>query len=617
MPPVDATFQMWATLALIALTICLYAYERIPLELTSVAVLAAMLVLFQVTPVPGENGANLLAPRQLLAGFADPALVSVLALLVIGQAIVHTGALERPAHWLAAIRRHHPVAAIAALLACALAISAVLNNTPVVVIFIPIMTAVAERLRRTVSGVMLPLSYAAILGGMTTLIGSSTNLLVAGVMAEHGLGALGFFDFTVPGALLAGVGIAYVLLVVPKLLPDRASPALALVEGDGKQFIAQITVPRESALVNERPVAGMFASLPEMTVRMIQRGERPLLPPFEDVALRPGDIVIVAATRRALTNLLASMPELMPGTPKGGRQADTPSAAAAPLGPDQILTEAVVAPASRMIGRNLQQIGFHYHTHCVVLGVQRRSRMIRTRLDEIRLEAGDVLLVLGERRDLIALRANPDVVPLEWSTREVPARGQARRALLIFAAVVAAAATGLLPIVVAAVAGAGAMIAGGCLNIRQAGRAIDRRVVLLVGTTLGLGTALEATGGAVFLAEVLVSALGAMSVPVILSAFFLLVAAFTNVISNNATAVLFTPIAISLARALEVDPLVFVFTVIFAANCSFATPIGYQTNLLVMGPGHYRFGDFLRAGTPLILLLWATFSLFAPWYFGL
>ena len=615
MTPLDVDFHMWATLALIAIAIVLYSLERLPLELTSMGLVAALLVFFQLFPVAAPDGANLLGPRQLLAGFAEPALIAVLALLVIGQAIVHTGALERPARWLATIR-HHPVAAIAIALAAVLSISAVLNNTPVVVIFIPIMTALADRMRRTVSGVMLPLSFAAILGGMTTLIGSSTNLLVLSAMVDLGLEPLGFFDFTVPGLLLAGVGLAYVLLVVPRLLPDRAPLARTIVGGNGKQFIAQIAVGPDSSLAGARAVAGLFPSLPEMTVRMIQRGEHPLLPPFEDVALRPGDIIIVAATRKALTDALASRPELMPEAANGGPR-PAPAGEGSALGPEQSLAEVVVAPASRMIGRNLAQIGFHYQSHCVVLGIQRRSRMIRSPMDEIRLEAGDVLLLLGARRDLLALRANPDVLLLEWLTRELPAPVHARRALLIFAAVVGLAASDLVPIVVAAVAGATTMVAGGCLNLRQAGRALDRRVILMVGATLGLGTALQVTGGAAYIAHILVTLLGGLSVAVTLSAFFLLVAGFTNIISNNATAVLFTPIAIKTAIELGVDPTVFVFAVIFAANCSFATPIGYQTNLLVMGPGHYRFSDFLRAGTPLIFIIWLTFSLFAPWYYGL
>ena len=252
-----------------------------------------------------------------------------------------------------------------------------------------------------------------------------------------------------------------------------------------------------------------------------------------------------------------------------------------------------------------------------MLGIQRRSRMIRMRLSDIRLEAGDVILVLGSREEVRGLRLNRDLLLVEWTAAELPMTEKANRALAIFAAVILAAASGLVPIVVAAIAGALAMIPAGCLNVRQASRAFDRQIYLLIAASLAMALPLEATGGARFLANLVVSNLHSAPPAVTLSAMFLLVMVLTNLLSNNATAVLFTPIAIRTAQAIGVDPSVFVFAVIFAANCSFASPFGYQTNLLVMGPGHYRFGDFLRAGAPLAALLWIAFSLFAPWYWGL
>jgi di/tricarboxylate transporter len=205
---------------------------------------------------------------------------------------------------------------------------------------------------------------------------------------------------------------------------------------------------------------------------------------------------------------------------------------------------------------------------------------------------------------------------LEWSATEIPHLSNARTAQIILGGTVVSAALGIVPISIAAVAGALAMILTGCLNIRQASRAIDRQIFLLVGAALALGTSLEATGGATFLAQQVILVFDGFGAAVVLSVFFLLTAILTNVLSNNATAVLFVPIAVSTASQLGIDPMVFVYAVIFAANCSFATPMGYQTNLLVMGPGHYRFSDFMRAGAPLVIILWLAFSLFAPWYYG-
>ncbi len=612
---IEPTFHMWIVIATIVVAVISYASEKATLEMTSIGVVAFLVLYFHLFPF-GPTGENLLDARRLIAGLADPALISVLGLLVIGQGIVQTGALEDPARRLAALRRNRPVLAIALTLTVAACISAVMNNTPVVVIFIPLMTALAERVGRSVSSIMMPLSFACILGGMTTMIGSSTNLLVASAATQTGLDPIGFFDFTVPGLVLAAVGLGYVLFVVPRVLPDRASLAASLVGPDGKQFITEIVITEDSPLIGERAVAGMFPGLRDITVRMIQRGEEAILPPFDDVDLRTGDEVVVAATRKALTEAYAGNPNLLASV-DGSDDLTSTKGVDERLEGDLVLAEVVMAPASRMISRNLKQIIFHHRTGCIVLGIQRRSRMIRQTMTEIRLEAGDVLLILGPRRNVEQLRGNPDVILLEWSARDMPAVEHARRAQIIFGTVIVAAASGMVPVVVAAVAGAAAMIAAGCLNIHQAQRAIDRRVILLIWAALAMGTALQTTGGADYLAHELVNALSGSPPAVILSAFFLLVALFTNVLSNNATAVLFTPIAAGIAHGLDVPPTAFVFAVVFAANCSFASPIGYQTNLLVMGPGHYRFSDFLRAGLPLVILLWIAYSLFAPWYYGL
>lgn len=602
MEAVDPIWQMWAVFAVIALAVVVYASDWVAMEITSLGVLAVLLLFFHFWPVSADG--NLLDARTLLAGFADPALITILGLIVVGQGLIQTDAVAMIVQPIATRVKSRQVVMALVLFVGIAGLSAFLNNTPVVVVFIPVALALAARARLATGRYMMAISFAAILGGMTTLIGSSTNLLVSGVMQDVGLKAIGFFDFTVPGLTLAAIGIAYLVLVAPRLLPDRASMAREYVGADGRQYIAQITVRSDSRLIGEHAVAGRFQALPGMTVRLFQRGARAILPPFDDVAIEAGDVIVVAATRQALTEALATTPSLLP--------ADVSLDSS-----DHVLVEAMVAPASRMVGRNLRQIGFHFQTGCLVLGLQRRSRMLRANMDAIRLEVGDVLLLLGREDDVQALRDSHDVILLEWSTHELAARHLAHRSGAIFCLVVAGAAAELLPLVILALVGAIAMLMTGCLNLRQAGRALDRRVILLIPAALAMGTALQATGGATYLAHLLVAHLSDFGPHIVLSALFLLVAFLTNLISNNATAVLFTPIAIGVAGELDVPVLPFVYAVIFAANCSFASPIGYQTNLLVMGPGHYRFSDFIRAGTPLVLLLWLAFSVLGPWYYGL
>lgn len=608
-------FQMWFTFAVIVLAVGLLVSERVRLEVTCAGIIVAFLVFFHFFPVAGPDGGNLLSPERLLAGFANPALIAILALLVIGQGLFQTGALEGPTRMITRLAGRHATLVPPLVLLIAAIISAFMNNTPVVVMFLPVLGAVAGRLRISASKVLMPLSFVAILGGMTTLIGSSTNLLVADVAAGAGLPRLHFFDITVPGVILALIGSAYVLLVMPHLLAARATMAEEVAGGGGKQFIAQIQIGFDHPLVGTQAVSGMFPPLKDMTVRLVQRGEHPILPPFEDVTLRPGDVVIVAATRQVLTEALKSRESILAATAPG--EGEEEPAAARDAAGQLMLAEAVIAPGSRMIGRTVEQSGLHAETGCIVLGIQRRSRMIRMRLSDIRLEAGDVILVVGTPDQIRGLRLSRDLLLIEWSAAELPMTERANRALAIFAAVILAAATGLVPIVVAALAGAFAMVPAGCLNVRQAARAFDRQIYLLIAASLAMALPLEATGGAMFLAQGVVNALNGASPALLLSAIFALVALLTNLLSNNATAVLFTPIAAGTAAELGVDPMPFVIAVIFAANCSFASPIGYQTNLLVMGPGHYRFGDFLRAGMPLVVIIWLAFSIFAPWYYGL
>ena len=610
-------WQMWGTLVVILATVVAFSLDRYSLELVSAASLVALLLLFTLTPVDAENGAKALDYQTLLMGFASPALFAIIGLLIIGQGMFQSGALEHPTERLLTLYDKRPLTTIGLVFVFVMLVSAFLNNTPVVVMFIPIMAALAAQSKIPASRLMLPLSYLSIFGGMTTVIGSSTNLLAAQSYAVTVPGnSIGFFELTPLGLVLALVGIIYMLTAGRALLPDHQTPkAEQDNEREGKQFIAQIELTRGNPLIGISPIAGLFPDLPDVTVRMVQRREDAILPPFEDLKLRNGDVLIIAATRSTLRNLLKSKPELLDGMTAEITLEDEETGAR----PRAQLTivEAIIAPGSRMIGRTIGQIGFHYQTNCVILGIERRSRMVRAQMNALRLETGDVLLILGDINDIRALRADRDILLLERSMEGLPDARNARITSAIFAAVILSVTSGLLPIAVAAIAGAAAIVGTGCLNVRQAARAIDRRIYLLIGVSLAMGAALQNTGGAALIGES-VAALSAGFGPIFLmSAFFIVCAAITNVLSNNATAVLFTPIAVSAANSAGLDPHVLVLTVIFGANCSFATPVAYQTNLLVFAPGRYRFRDFVNVGAPLIVVLWIVYTVVAPFYFHL
>ena len=598
-------WQMWAVFGIVAVGVWFYVRESFSIEAISVGVILALMVFFHLFGAETK-----LENTQLLSGFAAPALVTIMALLVVGQGMFQTGALEGPIVRINSSLDKSPRLTLLMVFTVAFAVSMFMNNTPVVVMFIPIMAAMAARLRKRASRYMMPLSFISILAGMTTLIGSSTNLLVNDVLVRTTEFELSFFSQFVPGITLAAIGAAYIILMAPILLPEREGLETEM-NASGHQYIAQIRVTPNHPLVGAKPVAGLFPSLRDVTVRMVQRDERSMLPPFEDT-LQSGDILVVAATRKSLSKLLSSQPEYLRGMLTiGGFESDTD--AAQPL----IISEAVIAPGSRMIGRTIEQVGFRRQTGTLVLGVQRRSRMIRKRMLEIRLEAGDVLLLFGYDSDMLSLRNNRDLLLLDWSMSELPDIRKSLLARIIFIGTIFAAATSILPIEIAALGGALGMIAMGCLNIRQAVRALDMRIFLLIGAAFAMGLSLEHTGGAAYIGEAIVTAFLPYGKQILIGAVFIVIAFFTNIISNSAAALLFSPIALQISAKADIDPIAMVLTVIFAANCCFATPIAYQTNLLVLGPGHYKFKDFIRFGGPLILLLWISYTLLAPVFFQL
>ncbi len=614
-------FHMWFGIILTLLSVYSFAKEKISLEMTALSIVAILLIYGQMFPLKNAVGNNMLDPSSLLAGFANPSLMAVLALLIMGQGMLQTEAL-RPITRLFMIKnKAWGKIAVVLLILFVLLASAFMNNTPLVILAIPLLQSLCTNVKMSQSRVMIPLSFGAILGGMTTLIGSSTNLLVSSAMTDLGYEPLGFFDFTVPGLMMAAVGFLYVAFYLPRTLPDRSSFATQIT-GDAKQFIAELDIEGDSPLIGMECTQGQFPKLPDLNIRMIQRAGHVILPPFEGYAIEKNDIIIVAATREALMNVLSSNPGFLLSDDEIEevieKDKDSDDVVEGEYEPNtRVLAELMITPTSRMIEMSLEQAGFDKQFGAVVLGIQRRARVVRRRLGRVKLEAGDVLLIAGSQSSLESMRANNDFIVMAGTIKDMPLTSHARIAMVIFLATIGSAALGLLPIPVAAIAGAMAMIATGCLNLRQALRAVDRKIYLLVGAALALGTTLQVTKGAAALADVLTIMPYAHDPLVMASMLFILVAITTNLLTNNACAILYTPIAMNLAANMNVDPLIFAVVVVMGANCSFASPIGYQTNLMVMGPGHYKFKDFMKAGIPLMIIMWITFTLIAKFYYGL
>ncbi len=600
--------HMWFSILMVCLAMIVYANDKLSMELSSVLIISGLMLFFYVFPYTNPASGETLTLDMLTRGFSNSALLGVISLLVLGQAIVQTGALNDFANIILKLAKKSPFLAIASSLIVVTVISGFLNNTPVVVIFIPIIAAMARTMNMPVSKLMIPLSFASILGGMTTLIGSSTNLLVGGIIKDLGLKPLDLFEFTHIGVVLAASGLVYIIFIVPRMLPDRLSMVRAyagIEENNERLFIGQIEVSYSSPLVGAKIDNNSVPGYDEVQIRVLQRGEHAFLPPFDaSTVIRPKDVIIVAAEPQKLAEFFSDNTESIERhlAAIGDEAVDDIDAEQ-----DIAIAEIVVSPSSRIIGKTLEQASFRSQYNCVVLGIERHSRMMRTRLTEVHLAAGDVLLVMGRREDILLLQERRDFLLMEWTQDDIHSGKKAGIAMFIFSLVVGSAAFGILPITIAAFAGIGLVLLSGSINLRQAGRAIDMKIILIIAASIALGTSLQETGGAEFIAHSFVTLFSGSSPLIILSALFFFMVVITNILSNNATAVIFTPIAYSLSVELAVEPRIFILAVIFACNCSFITPIGYQTNLMVMGPGHNKFMDFVKTGLPLAIIIWASY----------
>ena len=607
-------FYIYSSIIFVVLTVFLYILDKWSIVVKSIFILSTLLVFFSIFPLNDSDGNNLLSPSVILSGFSNTTLISVLSLLILGQGVVKTRVLDNFISNFIDIFPGNQKLIILLSLFFVLVLSGFLNNTPVVIIFIPIFQSIASKVGAPVSRYMMPLSYVAILGGMTTLIGSSTNLLVANSLNEMKGIELGFFDFFVPGSVIAFAGLIYVIFFSKFLLKNNAPMASELIGSSGKQFITQITVSTESVLLNKEIQKSLLEDLRNVTILMIQRKEHAVIPPFADFKLVAGDVLVIASTREALSELISkkngiSTSELSNMSHLGQENDDFDS--------NQILSEAMITPTSSLVGQTIENISFRYRFNCIVIGLQRKARMIRNRMTEIALEPGDILLIQSTKESIKNLRTHSDILPMEWSSTEIIKSDLAFKSLLIFLSVILLSIFEILPLVVSSLLGVLLMLTAKIISIRESFRAVDKNLLLIVVTSLALGNLISTTGTAQFISDIFFNVLEDTSPTILLSTFFILVSLLTNFISNNACAVLFTPIGLDLAEKAGVDPKLFAISIIFAVNTSFLTPMAYQTNLLVMGPGHYKFVDFIRFGLPLTLICWLTFTLFFPLYYNL
>jgi len=595
-----------AVLLLIAVALYLFTRDRLPLESSSLAILIVLVAGFQFFPYEIDGAP--LGPAHFFAGFGNEALIAICALIMVGTALETTGALQPLATIVSYTWSTRPLLALLLMLVAVALLSAFINDTPIVVLMIPIIVGVSLRAKSPVSGVMLPMGLATIIGGMSTTIGTSTNLLVVGIAQDMGLATIGMFDFVLPVLLVGGIGLTFVWLIAPRLLPTRALP---MADTTPRVFNAQLLI-KEDSFASDKTLSEVLAETAgQMRVDRIRRSETLFLAKLPSVKLQPGDRLFV----RDSPENLKRFEDLLGATLYNISDSAHPIDEHMPLKAEgQQLAEVVVTRGSPLHLRSLAAARFSVTSGLLPLAIHRArapSSEVAGDLSSIRLRAGDVLLVQGSRDAIDALKASGNMLVLDGTT-DLPRAHHAKRALAVLAFVVLAAASGVMPISISALIGVGLMLALGCLTWRDAARSLPTPVIMIIVTSLALGKALVGTGMAEYLAAGFVSITTNLPAPAILSAFILVMTVLTNIVSNNAAAVIGTPIAIATAQQLGLEPLPFVLAVLFGANMSFATPFGYQTNLLILSAGGYKFSDFLRVGIPLAIIMWIGFSIALP-----
>lgn len=574
-------WQVIVVYILLLATVVLFITDRVRTDIVGLMIISILGLL------------GILKPKELLEGFSNQALVTIAAMFVLSAALMRSGLVAALGGKLTQLSKGSPLRFLALSLVAVCFMSAFINNTPVVVVFIPAVLTVCNRLGQSPSKFLMPISFASMLGGSATLIGTSSNILVSSMSADAGYGEIGMFEFTVLGAVIVVVGMLYLILFSHRFLPARTTIASTLSAEDVKEYITQVNIGPESHLIGMRLEETPLANAGVRVAELI-RGER-IQRMEKDEVLEVGDTLLIRGDLNKILELERKH-DISISTDSDARDAEVKRV-------EMTVFELMVAPDSPLIGRTAQEIRFRRDYGVSVFALQRRGRHHQRDITDLELRMGDILLVRGTMEALAKLRGYREFILLEGVHDQVIERHKAPVALGTILAIVALAALGVFPISVLAIAGAAVLVMTKILTPRDAYRSIDWPVLVLIAGMIALGNAMGKTGALDIAAQGLVNTVGQLGPHVTLWIFYFITAGLSLLILNKPAAVLCTPLGILLATQLGVDGKPFIMAVAFAASTAMATPMGYQTNLLVYGPGGYNYRDFVSFGLPLNILI--------------